>query len=55
MEGSEGTSCDVGTGQCICQSNIITGLQCDKCMDGYYGFPNCEGTAVLKTLHTVTK
>ena len=47
MEGSEDTSCDVETGQCICQSETITGLQCDKCMDGYYGFPNCEGIVLL--------
>ena len=35
------SSCDLKTGQCSCGPNI-TGRQCDRCEDGFYGFPNCK-------------
>ena len=35
--------CDFNTGQCNnCKYNYA-GLKCDKCANGYYGFPNCYG------------
>ena len=27
--------------ECYCKSNII-GDMCDKCIDGFFGFPNCQ-------------
>ena len=30
-------------GQCTCKSDLITGRQCDKSIDGYWGFPNPKG------------
>ena len=43
MEGSETSSCDILTGQCNCKNETITGRQCNKCKEGYYGFPDCKG------------
>ena len=41
-QGSIGKSCESETGKCSCTPNI-GGLRCDKCDDGFYGFPDCEG------------
>ena len=35
-------SCDQETGQCQCIKSSIEGRSCDRCKDGYYGYPNCE-------------
>ena len=49
--GSTNQYCDPVTGQCLCKDNV-DGLQCDRCMDGYWSFSegcipchcNLEGT-----------
>ncbi|XP_053562862.1 laminin subunit alpha-5 isoform X2 [Bombina bombina] len=33
--------CDIQTGQCTCQPNIV-GRRCEKCAAGFYGYPNCK-------------
>uniref|UniRef100_A0A667ZLV8 Laminin subunit alpha 3 n=1 Tax=Myripristis murdjan TaxID=586833 RepID=A0A667ZLV8_9TELE len=32
------TSCEMGSGRCICKPEF-SGENCDRCADGYYGFP----------------
>ena len=27
--------------KCSCKSNVM-GDNCDQCVDGFYGFPNCQ-------------
>lgn len=44
--GSIGVSCD-NEGVCQCQRNF-DGNICDKCKEGFYNFPSCEG----KNTHT---
>ena len=39
--GSVDDSCDEN-GQCSCKDDY-GGLHCDLCMEGMFGFPNCEG------------
>ena len=34
-------SCDNDTGKCECKPHIV-GSKCDKCEDGYFGWPDCE-------------
>ena len=38
--GSSSFICNATTGQCNCNSNLITGLNCDQSETGYYGFPD---------------
>ena len=38
-EGSRGCN---DKGECLCKTRV-NGKKCNKCKDGYYGFPNCEG------------
>ena len=40
-EGSENTACDTA-GKCTCKPNVV-GNDCDKCAEGYFGFPDCQG------------
>merc|ERR1712226_1197493 len=42
MEGSKSSICDKSTGQCDCKTDLIDGLVCEKCKDGYFKWPNCE-------------
>lgn len=44
-----GTTCDPATGACLCINNT-KGIQCDQCMDGYYGYPT-SGRAGAKSIH----
>ena len=37
------TICDANDGDCTCKNELITGRQCNACVFGYSGFPNCEG------------
>ena len=37
---SELDRCDVNF-QCGCKENIV-GLTCDRCLDGWFGFPHCQ-------------
>ncbi|XP_021350179.1 laminin subunit alpha-like isoform X1 [Mizuhopecten yessoensis] len=40
-EGAKYTGeCEAGTGRCLC-SMEYTGLDCDSCSFGYYGYPDC--------------
>ena len=41
--GSDNNDCNVLTGHCECKTNFIGGVNCDKCVEGYFGFPNCQG------------
>ena len=34
-------SCDNDTGECKCKPHVV-GAKCDKCEDGYFGWPDCE-------------
>ncbi|XP_043984093.1 laminin subunit alpha-5 isoform X1 [Gambusia affinis] len=38
---SPDVSCDTDSGQCRCRNNIV-GRQCDRCVPGFYGYPNCR-------------
>lgn len=40
-QGSKGTVCDQITGQCSCWEEV-GGRHCDRCLQGYFGFPNCR-------------
>ncbi|XP_066271321.1 laminin subunit alpha-2-like [Branchiostoma lanceolatum] len=39
--GSEGSDCDLTTGQCKCL-NDFSGRQCNMCQFGFHDFPNCR-------------
>ena len=41
--GATNNFCDPHTGHCLCNSNYISGNDCEYCLEGYYGHPNCEG------------
>ena len=36
--------------ECYCKSNII-GDMCDKCIDGFFGFPNCQSKWFLFSIY----
>lgn len=40
-QGSKNTVCDQITGECPCQEEVA-GRSCDRCLTGYFGFPNCR-------------
>jgi len=40
--GSLDATCDACTSQCNCRPNV-EGIDCDKCVDGYFGFENPNG------------
>lgn len=40
-DGSVSNFCDINSGECKCKSNF-GGKNCNKCSDGYYGFPTCS-------------
>ena len=35
-------------GRCTCKPNI-SGNKCEKCVDGFFGFPNCQSKFQLST------
>ena len=39
--GSFDNNCDPLTGQCACKLDY-NGTQCDSCLFGFYGFPDCQ-------------
>ena len=45
--GSTNQTCN-NVGNCTCKSVLITGAKCDRCVDGYFGFPDCKGTLIFK-------
>ena len=47
IHGSTNNFCDPYTGHCLCNSNFISGNDCDDCLEGYYGHPNCEGECLV--------
>ena len=40
-QGSKSAICDQVTGQCPCHGEVA-GRHCDRCLAGYFGFPNCR-------------
>ena len=52
-DGSDSLSCDVETGQCAC-ADFVTGRECDRCEDGYWGFPNCQACECNEAGSTLT-
>ena len=36
------SSCTDDGGVCTCNDNV-TGIKCDTCETGWYGFPSCQG------------
>ena len=49
-DGSNGLSCDDGTGLCTCKDNVI-GDKCTQCAAGYWNFPSCEGKQKYSNWH----
>ncbi|ETE62973.1 Laminin subunit alpha-5, partial [Ophiophagus hannah] len=41
IEGSLYDTCNQETGQCTCRPRV-SGLRCDACISGAYGFPDCQ-------------
>lgn len=39
--GAIGQTCDLYSGQCVCREGF-TGRSCEKCSDGYFGYPACD-------------
>ena len=37
------------SGICTCKNNLIGGNKCDKCVDSFFGFPNCQGLFLKRT------
>ena len=39
------TKCDSKTGQCECRGGDagVTGISCDECLEGHYGFDGSDG------------
>jgi len=46
--GSIGVSCD-GEGRCQCKDNF-DGNRCEKCKEGFYNYPICEGSIVFDSI-----
>ena len=46
--GSIGVSCD-GEGKCQCKDNF-DGNRCEKCKEGFYNYPICEGSILFDTI-----
>ena len=41
--GSIDNDCDQKNGKCSCQNERISGDQCEKCANGYWNYPKCDG------------
>ena len=53
MDGSEDKLCD-DAGQCNCKCNV-QGEKCDSCVDGFFGFPACQGIKAISSLKTTMR
>ena len=42
MDGSVNMECDAITGECTCKNPKIAGVNCEKCDDERYGYPDCH-------------
>jgi len=40
--GSKQDICNNTTGQCLCKEGFDESSRCDRCEEGYFGFPNCR-------------
>ena len=45
--GAIDNDCDPKNGKCSCQNEKIGGEQCERCVEGYYNYPTCDGKNVL--------
>ena len=48
-DGSDGIDCDKD-GKCSCNSAYIFGDKCEKCVEGFFEFPNCIGRYISQYL-----
>ena len=46
-DGSSGITCGADDGKCDCKNNVM-GDKCTQCVDGTYGFPDCQGWVKIK-------
>ena len=46
-DGSSGITCGADDGKCDCKNNVM-GDKCTQCVDGTYGFPDCQGSMKIK-------
>uniref|UniRef100_UPI003AAF9E0D laminin subunit alpha-3-like n=1 Tax=Centroberyx gerrardi TaxID=166262 RepID=UPI003AAF9E0D len=47
-DGRTTAGCEMGSGRCICKPEF-TGENCDRCVDGYYGYPQCIRYPIYQT------
>ena len=40
------TICDQTNGECICLNDLIVNPECNDCINGYPGFPDCFGNSI---------
>ena len=52
--GATNNFCDPNTGHCLCNSNYISGNNCEYCLEGFYGHPNCEGLVNFFIINILT-
>ena len=53
-DGSVNQLCDKSSGNCECLP-FVDGLKCSKCQDGYYGFPECQGTWKMNRVQMIMR
>ena len=41
LAGSTNNTCNA-KGECYCKGRLINGAKCNKCVAGFFNFPNCQ-------------